>query len=97
MGPLGWAKVLPRPGEMWSKPFELFEVESGQHLQSLGSLPREPQPNHSMVVLVPGPIYQTGGVSTVDETDCAVVQQQQIVSHLADGRATRITVPTYGQ
>jgi hypothetical protein len=50
-----------------------------------------------MVVFVSGPSDQTCSVSTVDETDRAVVQKEQVISDLADGRATRITVSTYCQ
>lgn len=97
MGPPDRPKVFPRAGEMESKAFELFEVESGQHFQSLGTLFGEMKTDDPMVVFVSGPSDQTCGVSTVDETDCAVVQKEQVVSDLADGRATRITVSTYRQ
>jgi hypothetical protein len=97
MGPLDRAKVLPRAGEVGSKAFELFEVESGQNLQSLGTLFSELQTDDPMVVFVSGPGDQTCSVSTVDETDRAVVEKEQVVGDLADGRATRITVSTYRQ
>ena len=97
MGPLDRPKVFPRAGEMGSKAFELFEVESGQHFQSLGTLFGEMKTDDPMVVFVSGPSDQICSVSTVDETDCAVVQKEQVVSDLADGRATRITVSTYRQ
>lgn len=76
MGPLDRAEVLPRTGEVGSKPFELFKVEGGQHLQPLGALFGELQPDHPMVVFIPGPLNKTSGVSTVDETDRTVVQKQ---------------------
>ena len=97
MGPPDRAKVLPSSGEGGSKPFELFEVESGQDLQSLGTLFGELQPNNPVVVFISGPVDKTCCVSAVDETDCAVVQKEQVVGYLADGRATRITVSTYRQ
>jgi hypothetical protein len=97
MGPLDRAKVLPRSGEMGSKPFELFEVESGQHFQSLGTLFSELQTDNPMVDFVSGPSNQPGGISTVNETDRAVVEKEQVVGDLADGRATKITVSTYRQ
>jgi hypothetical protein len=50
-----------------------------------------------MVVLVPGPDDQAGGISAVDESDGAVVLKEQVVGYLADRRPTGITVSTYGQ
>ena len=97
MDPPHGAKVLPRTREMGSKPFELFEVESGQHFQSLGALVGELQPDNPMVVLVPGPDDQAGSVSSVDESDGAVVLKEQVVGHLADRRPTGITVAAYCQ
>lgn len=97
MDPLHRAKVLPRTGEMESQPLELFEVESGQHFQSLGTLVGELQPNNPMVVLVPGPDDKAGGVRAVDESDGTVVLKKQVVGHLADRRPTGITVAAYCQ
>jgi len=95
MGPLDRTKIFPRAREVGSKPFELFEVERGQHFQSFGTLFGEMQANNAMVLFVSGSSDQTCRFSTVDETDGAVVQKQQVVSDLADGRATRITVSTH--
>ena len=97
MRPLDRAKVLPRAGEVGSKPFELFEMESGQDFQSLGTLVGELKPDNAMVVSVSNPSDQTCGVGTIDETDCAVVQKEQVVSYLADGRTTGINVSAYRQ
>jgi hypothetical protein len=97
MGPLDRAKVLPRAGKMGSKPFEFFEVEGGEDLQSLGTLFGELESDNAMVVFVSGPRDQTCGVSAVDETDCAVVKKKQVVGHLADGWTTRVAVPPYRQ
>ena len=97
MGALDRAKVLPRAGEMGSKSLELFEVERRKHFQSLGALFGQMQTHHPMVVVVSGPSDQTRRVGTVDETDGAVVQEEQVVSDLSNGRATRITVSPYRQ
>jgi hypothetical protein len=82
---------------MGSKSLELFEVERRKHFQSLGALNGEMQTHHPMVVVVSGPSDQTRRVGTVDETDGAVVQEEQVVSDLSNGRATRITVSSYRQ
>ena len=97
MGALDRAKVLPRAGEMGSQSLELFEVKRRKHFQSLGALVGEMQAHHPVVVVVSGPSDQTRRVGTVDETDGAVVQKKQVVSHLSNSRATRITVSPYGQ
>jgi hypothetical protein len=97
MGALDRAKVLPRAGEVGGKPLQLFEVQRGKHFQSLGSLFGEMQTHHPMVIVVSSPSDQTRRVSTVDEADGAVVQKEQVVSDLANSRATRITVSPYRQ
>ena len=97
MGPLDRAKVLPRAGELGGEALELFEVESGQRFQALGAVVGEMQPDDPMVVVVPGAGDQTGRVGPVDQPDGAVVAKEQIVGHLADGRAPRIAVTPDGQ
>jgi hypothetical protein len=82
---------------MGGEPFELFEVERGQHLQSLGAHFGQLQPDDPMVVVVPGPADQTCRVGAVDEADGTVVLEEQVVGHLADGRAPGVPVPAYRQ
>ena len=50
-----------------------------------------------MVLVVSGAGDETGGVGPVDEADHAVMEQEQIVRHLSDGRTTGIAVPSNGQ
>ena len=50
-----------------------------------------------MVVVVSSPSDQTRRVSPIDETNGAVVQEEQVVSDLSNSRATRITVSPYRQ
>lgn len=97
MGALDRAKVLPRAGEVGSKSLELFEVQRGKDFQSLGALNGQTQTHHPMVIVVSGPSDQTRGVGTVDEADGAVVQKEQVVSDLANSRATGIAVSPYRQ
>ena len=55
------------------------------------------QSDHPMVLIVSGSDNQTRRVGAVDEPDCAVVEQEQVVGHLSNGRTTRIVVPPYSQ
>jgi hypothetical protein len=50
-----------------------------------------------VIVIVSGPSDEMGGIGSVDEPDCTVVVQQQVVGNFSDRRTTRITVPSNGQ
>jgi hypothetical protein len=82
---------------LWSKSCKLFEVKGRQCFQAFGTIGGEMQPDHAMVFFVSGSADKTGGVGTVDEADCAVMEKKQIVGHLSDGRASTIAVPPNGQ
>jgi hypothetical protein len=97
MDALDWAEVLPRAGEVGGKPLEFLEVQRGKHFQSLGTLNGQMYTHHPMVIVVSSPSDQTRRVSTVDEPDSAVVQKEQVISDLANSRATRIAVSPYRQ
>ena len=55
VGSLDRGKVLPRAGEMGSKPFKLFEVKGGKDFQSVRTVHGEPQADNPMIVFVSGP------------------------------------------
>jgi hypothetical protein len=97
MGPLYRSQSLPHARELASQTFELFEMQSRQSLKSLCAGRGEAQPDHPVILLVPGPAYQAIRISTVDETHRAVVAQQQVVGHLANGWALGIAVPSDGK
>lgn len=50
-----------------------------------------------MILGIPDANYESGGVSTVNESDSAVVKQEEIVGHLPDGGAAGIVVSSYRQ
>lgn len=45
-----------------------------------------------MVVFVSDPTDEPRGVTTIDETDSAVVEKEQVVSYFSDRRATMVGV-----
>ena len=97
MGPLDGAKVLPRSRKVRSQTCELFEVKRGQDFEPFDALLGEMQSDDPVIVLVAGPAHQTCAVSTVDEADRAVVEEQKIVGDLSDGRTTTVAMSTNGQ
>ena len=97
MGTLHGRQSFPRAGELGRQAYELFEVQGRESLETLRAVGGEMQSNHPMILVVSGAGDQTGGVSPVDEPNRAVMEQQQIVRHLSDGRTTGITMPPDGQ
>lgn len=67
-------------------------MQGRQCFKTLGTDGSEPQPDNSMVFLVSNAADETCGICTVNETDRAVVTEQQIVGNLTDGRASWVVV-----
>ena len=97
VGTLHRRQSFPRCRELGGQAFELFEVESRECLETLGAIFGEMQSDHPMVLVVSGAGDQTGRVGPVDEPDRTVMEQEEVVGHLPNGRAAGIAVPTYGQ
>lgn len=72
-------------------------MESRQRLESLLTFLGEMQPHQAMILAISATDDQTGLVRSIDESDHAVMPEQEIVRHLADGRSARICVAAYGQ
>src|SRR5665213_3648047 len=97
MSPLHRSQSLPHARELASKTCEFLEMQGRQSLKTFGAGAGELQPNDPVILFVPSPAYQAVRISTVDETHRAVVAQQQVVGHLANGWAFGIAVPSYGK
>lgn len=97
MGPLHRGEAFPGTGELGGESLEFFEVKGRQCFEALGTVRGEMQSDNAMVFLVSGATDETCRVGTVNETDRAVMEKEQVVSHLSDGRTTRIAVPPHRQ
>ena len=64
-------------------------MTSAERAEATGSDGREPQPHHSVIVVVEPAPNEAGDFGTIDEADSAVMSQHQRLGHLADRRAAR--------
>ena len=95
----GWRGMQPPPGarERATQPPELLEVGLGECLEALAPGRGELQADDPVVLGVAHPLDQLGRVGPVHQPDGAVVAEQEVVGHLADGRAAAVGVPADGQ
>jgi hypothetical protein len=76
---------------------EFLEVQLAERLQLARAPFGQVQADHALVVCVGAAGYQSGGLGAIDESDGAVVAQQQVVGDVADGRAARVCVAADGE
>jgi hypothetical protein len=69
----------------------------GELAQSTGAECSESETDHSLVVGIGTALDQVCGRRSVDESDGAVMSQQQRIGDIADGRAQRAVVAAYGE
>ncbi len=79
------------------EPVELFEVTATQSRQLPRPCGREPESHAPLVVRVLLSADETSLRRSIDETDRAVVPQQQRTRHIADRRAPTIVMSPYGE
>ncbi len=84
-------------GQPEDEAFELLQMERREVLESLGSDAGQLQAHDAMVLGVATADDQTGLVGTVHQLDGAVMAQEQVVRHLADGRAAWVVVTANGE
>jgi hypothetical protein len=87
----------PGARDIEGKSVELFEMERRQSLESSRPVFGQLQSYDPVVVVAAGAQDQPGGLGAVDEADCTVVAEQQVVGDLADSRAPRIRMPADGE
>ncbi len=95
----GWRGSSPRQalGEPEGEPLELLAVELGERLEPLGAGRGQLQADDPVVLGVAVPLHQPSRVGPVDQSDRAVVPEQQVVGHLAHGGAAAVAVPPDGE
>jgi len=81
---LDWVEPLPR--EAASESFELLEMLGRQSLQPFRSFIAEVQPHDTVVRRISRPLHEPGLLCPIDQTDDAVMAEEEIVRHFADGR-----------
>jgi hypothetical protein len=55
------------------------------------------QPDDTMIILGPRACNEFRGFSTIDESNRAVVLEEQVVGDLTNGRSPLVSVPTDGE
>ncbi len=88
-------EVVPERGELPPQARQLLEVGIGQGLDLLGSPLGQTEAHDALVVRIGETLYEARRDSAVDELHGAVVAQQQMVGHVADGR--RRSVAAHGE
>jgi hypothetical protein len=58
-----------------------------QSLQPFGSFIAEAQPHDTVVRRIPRPLHEPRLFRPIDQTDDAVMAEEEIVRHFADGRS----------
>ena len=90
-------EILPGARKVRGEAFEFFEVKGRENLESFAPFVSQLESHDAMVFLISGSTNEPRRVGSIYQSDHAVVEEQQIVSHLPNGWATRIAVSTYGQ
>ncbi len=71
---------------------QLLEMQPGEPAQHTRAGSSQAQSNQTMIVAVGSALDERGRLGPVDESDHAVVAEQEVVGHLADGRrAARVS------
>lgn len=93
----GLNRPQPFPGELGGESLQFLEVLSREAFQPLSSLVGKVQTNHSLIGCVPRSLYEAGLVRPIDQTDHAVMAEEEIVRHFADRRTPGVGVPPDSQ
>ncbi len=95
----GWRGMSPRQArrERAAQPAELLEMGLRQRLETLAPGRGELQPDDAVVLGIAHPLDQLGRHGPVHQPDGAVVAEQEVVGHLADGRAAAVRMSPDGQ
>src|SRR6266496_35327 len=72
---------------MGSEATQLLQVQGGETGQALGPVGAEAKPHGPRISGVLVALHQTGRHSAVDQLDRAVMADQQVASHVPDGRS----------
>jgi hypothetical protein len=97
---MGWlvrVEIFPGTGKVGSEPLQLFEVKFRKRFESRLTFGGQSQPNGPQVLFVAGAGHKSRFIGPVDETDHAVMAEQQIVRDFADSRAPRFWVASNGE
>jgi hypothetical protein len=68
---------------------QLFEVASAELSEPAAAEWRQSEPHDPVVVVVGSALDEAGGFGPVDQTDCAVVPNQERLGNVSDGRLAR--------
>jgi hypothetical protein len=90
-------EILPGARKVRGEAFEFFEMKCRENFESFAPFGGQLQSHDAMVFLIPGSTNEPCCVGPIYQSDHAVVEEQQIVSHFPNGWAARIAVSTYGQ
>jgi hypothetical protein len=76
---------------------KLVEVGGGEGFEPAQPGIGEFQPHHAVIIAVADAADQSRGFGAFDQAAGAVVSQQEVLSHLANGRPAAVGVPADGQ
>src|SRR3954454_7613986 len=88
---------LPEGVHGGSEVAQLLEVLLAEGFELLGAAGGEPETDDAVVLGILGALEQLGGHGAVDESDGAVMAQEQVVGDVSDGRSGRVVMTSDGQ
>ena len=93
----GLDRAEPFPRELGGESLEFLEMLSRKSLEPFSPFIGEMQSDDTVICRIPQPLYQPRLFCPIDQTDDAVMAQEEIVGHFADRRTPWVGVTADGQ
>jgi len=94
---LNRCQAVPEAGDLPGEPFELLEMYCGEGLEARCASIGEAHSDDSVIVWVARSKDESCALGAIDETDDAVVAQEEVVGHFADRGAPLVLVASDGE
>ena len=88
---------VPKTRDLPGESFELLEVNRRQGFEARRARAGETHSDDPVIVRIPCSNDESRAFGAIDETDDAVVAQEEVVGHFADRRAPLVTVASDGE
>ena len=96
MGRLGRFQPVPKARDLPGESLQLLEMCCGERFEARRARAGETHPDDSVIVRIAPSDDESCARGAIDQTDDAVVAQEEVVGHFADRRAPLVTVAADG-
>lgn len=91
---VSWGESLRDCLKMSTETAQLLHVQRGEFLESARAVFTERETNNAVIVSVSRPFNQSRRGGAIDQADCRVMSQQQIVGDFANRGSSWVVVPS---